>query len=237
MPRASCCSVTRLNSTREDLPLQPLSSCSTSADCQLAIRSDNGVPFAPQCPVQSLQALRLVASARHRDRAHQAGPSAAERPPRAHAPHPQTGNHTSAGFNSLQQQARFDAFVREFNTERPHRGARHEVPGRTLSSPRGGYGGLPESTIRSTIATSSSPPADASACIARKSTSQPSSPASSSASRKSTRAFGSSASCTMISDTSIWSRRPCNPSTTRSARGCHLSLRYDPLPMSPGWTP
>ncbi len=40
----------------------------------------------------------------------------------------------------------------------------------------------------------------------------------------------------MISDTSIWSRKPCNPSTTRSARGCHPCLRYVLLPMSPGRT-
>jgi hypothetical protein len=46
----------------------------------------------------------------------------------------------------------------------------------------------------------------------------------------------SSASCTMISDTSTWSRKPCNPSTTRSARGCHPCLRYVLLPMSPGRT-
>ncbi len=57
-----------------------------------------------------------------------------------------------------------------------------------------------------------------------------------SASRKSTTAFGLSASCTMISDTSTWSKRPCNLSTTRSARGCHLCLRYALLPMSPGRT-
>ena len=49
-------------------------------------------------------------------------------------------------------------------------------------------------------------------------------------------AFGSSPSCSMISDTSTWSRKPCNPSTTRSARGCHPCLRYDLLPMCPGWT-
>ena len=35
----------------------------------------------PECLVQSLQALRLVAQARHRDRTHQARASAAERPP------------------------------------------------------------------------------------------------------------------------------------------------------------
>ena len=61
-------------------------------------------------------------------------------------------------------------------------------------------------------------------------------PARNSASRKSTKAFGSSASCIMMLDTSTWSRKPCNPSTTRSARGCHPCLRYVPLPMSPGRT-
>jgi hypothetical protein len=30
-----------------------------------------------------------------------------------------------------------------------------------------------------------------------------------------------------ISDTSTWSRKPCKASTTRSAAGCHLFLRYD----------
>ena len=51
----------------------------------------------PQRPVQPLQALGLVAPARHRHRAHQARPPAAERPPRAHAPHPQEGSHPAAG--------------------------------------------------------------------------------------------------------------------------------------------
>lgn len=49
-------------------------------------------------------------------------------------------------------------------------------------------------------------------------------------------AFGSQASCTTISATSTWSRRPCNPSTTRSARGCHPCLRYDMSPICPGRT-
>jgi hypothetical protein len=43
-------------------------------------------------------------------------------------------------------------------------------------------------------------------------------------------------SCTMISDISTWSREPCKPSTTRSARGCHPCLRYTLLPMSSVWT-
>src|SRR4029077_10141534 len=32
---------------------------------------------------------------------------------------------------------------------------------------------------------------------------------------------------------SISNRKPCNPSTTPSAQGCHPCLRYVPLPMSP----
>ncbi len=35
---------------------------------------------------------------------------------------------------------------------------------------------------------------------------------------------------------STWSRGPCKPSTTRSARGCHPCLRDALLPMSPVWT-
>jgi hypothetical protein len=35
-------------------------------------------------------------------------------------------------MNSLQHQARFDQFVHEFNTERPHGGDRHEMPRRGL---------------------------------------------------------------------------------------------------------
>jgi hypothetical protein len=45
-----------------------------------------------------------------------------------------------------------------------------------------------------------------------------------------------SASCTTISAISTWSKKPCNPSTTRSARGCHPCLRYVVLPMCPGRT-
>jgi hypothetical protein len=33
-----------------------------------------------------------------------------------------------------------------------------------------------------------------------------------------------------------WSRRPCNPSTTLSTRGCRPCLKYVLLPISPDWT-
>ena len=37
-----------------------------------------------------------------------------------------------AGMNSLQQQAKFDAFVKEFNDERPHEALSMKTPSETL---------------------------------------------------------------------------------------------------------
>jgi hypothetical protein len=99
-----------------------------------------------QCFVQSLKALGLVAPARDCDRAHQAGPSPTERPARAHAPDPQEGGNPSTGLNSLQQQDRFDAFVREFNTERPHEALDMRCPAQLYTTSTRHYDGLPELT-------------------------------------------------------------------------------------------
>ena len=79
MPRASSCCVKLLSRPVRSSPLRPSSDCSTWP--APAIRSDNGVPFAAERVLQPLEALGLVAQARHHDRAHQARPSAAERPP------------------------------------------------------------------------------------------------------------------------------------------------------------
>ena len=40
------------------------------------------------------------------------------------------------GMNSLQQQSRFDAFVSEFNAERPHEALAMKAPGETYSLSR-----------------------------------------------------------------------------------------------------
>src|SRR5829696_995426 len=88
----------------------------------------------PQRPVQPLQALRLVAPARHRNRAHQAWPAAAERPPRAHASHAEAGSDPPA---RLEQPAAAGP-LRRLSAGVQHRaaarGARHEVPRRGLFS-------------------------------------------------------------------------------------------------------
>ena len=113
----------------------------------LAIRSDNGVPFASPNGLFNLSRLAVwwlrlgitieriqpghpQQNGRH-ERMHLTLKKEATRPP---------------GFNSLQQQARFDAFVHEFNTERPHEALDMKCPAELyLSSPRR-YDGLPELT-------------------------------------------------------------------------------------------
>jgi hypothetical protein len=48
------------------------------------------------------------------------------------------------GMNSLQQQARFDAFVREFNHERPHEALGMKTPAELYSASTWPYDGLPD---------------------------------------------------------------------------------------------
>jgi transposase len=83
-----------LETTREAPAITAFQQLFIERGLPLAIRSDNGVPFAsPNGPVQT---LGLVAAARHRHRTHQARPSSAERPPRAHASHLEKGSHAPA---------------------------------------------------------------------------------------------------------------------------------------------
>ena len=48
------------------------------------------------------------------------------------------------GMNSLQQQARFDDFVQEFNTERPHQALAMKCPAEIYSASSRPYSGMPE---------------------------------------------------------------------------------------------
>lgn len=109
---------------------------------------------------------------------------------------------------------------------KPQQNGRHERMHLTLKAEATRPAGL----------NNSSPAADASACTARRSISPPCSPVKDLVSRRSTRESGSSHSCITISDTSTWSRKPCNLSTTPSAQGCHPCLRYALSPMSSDWT-
>lgn len=110
-----------------------------------AIRSDNGLPFASPNGLYNLSRLsvwwlRLGISlerirpgkpqqnGRH-ERMHLTLKKEATRPP---------------GMNALQQQARFDDFMSEFNAERPHEGIGMKVPAQLYTPSSRPYSGLPE---------------------------------------------------------------------------------------------
>ena len=134
-----------LESTREDLAITAFERLFLERGLPAAIRSDNGVPFASPMGLFNLSKLSVwwlrlgvgierikpghpQQNGRH-ERMHLTLKKETTRPP---------------GSNSLQQQARFDAFREEFNTERPHEALDMKCPNQVyVASPRP-YQGLPE---------------------------------------------------------------------------------------------
>ncbi len=134
-----------LESTREDTAITAFEQLFRERGLPAAIRSDNGVPFASPNALFNLSKLSVwwlrldiaierikpgqpQQNGRH-ERMHLTLKQEATRPP---------------GINSLQQQARFDAFVREFNTERPHEALAMKAPAEVYKPSPRHYRGLPE---------------------------------------------------------------------------------------------
>ena len=119
-----------LDSTREDPAISAFERLFRERGLPLAVRSDNGVPFASPNALFNLSKLSVwwlrlgiaierikpghpQQNGRH-ERMHLTLKKEATRPP---------------GFNSLQQQERFDAFVEEYNEARPHESLAMKRPG------------------------------------------------------------------------------------------------------------
>jgi transposase InsO family protein len=134
-----------LDSTREDPAITAFERLFQERGLPSAIRTDNGVPFASPNALFNLSKLavwwlrlgvdierikpgRPQQNGRH-ERMHLTLKREATRPP---------------GMNSLQQQARFDAFVSEFNTERPHEALAMKCPAQLYMPSAHPYGGLPD---------------------------------------------------------------------------------------------
>ena len=134
-----------LESTREDLAFTAFERLFEERGLPKAIRSDNGVPFASPNALFNLSKLSVwwlrlgiaierikpghpQQNGRH-ERMHLTLKKEATRPP---------------GLNSLQQQAKFDAFVEEFNTERPHEALAMKCPAEVYTPSTRPYHGLPE---------------------------------------------------------------------------------------------
>jgi hypothetical protein len=111
----------------------------------LAIRSDNGVPFASphglfQLSKLSVWWLRLGISI---ERIRPGHPQQNGRHERMHLTLKKEATRP-AGANILQQQAKFDAFLEEFNHERPHEALAMKCPAEVYSASSRSYRGLPE---------------------------------------------------------------------------------------------
>jgi transposase InsO family protein len=136
-----------LDSTREDTAITAFEQLFLERGLPMAIRSDNGVPFASPNALFNLSKLSVwwlrlgigierirpghpQQNGRH-ERMHLTLKKEATRPP---------------GMNSLQQQARFDAFVQEFNSERPHEALAMKTPAERYSASPTPYRGLPDLT-------------------------------------------------------------------------------------------
>lgn len=134
-----------LESTREALAFMAFERLFQERGLPAAIRSDNGVPFASANALFNLSKLsvwwlrlgiaierikpgRPQQNGRH-ERMHLTLKKEATRPP---------------GMNTLQQQAKFDTFMAEFNTERPHQGLAMKCPAELYSPSIRPYQGLPE---------------------------------------------------------------------------------------------
>jgi transposase InsO family protein len=162
-----------LESVREDLAITAFEQLFRERGLPQAIRSDNGVPFASPNGLYNLSKMSVwwLRIGIQIERIKPGHPQQNGRHERMHLTLKKETT-KPAGTNFLQQQARFDHFIEEFNGERPHEGLSMKTP-RSTPPHAEHIRASRRSIIRSTIATSSSPPAAASACIASGSTSQP----------------------------------------------------------------
>jgi transposase InsO family protein len=134
-----------LESTREESALASFDRLFRDRGLPSAIRSDNGVPFASPNALFNLSKLsvwwlRLGISIERIKPGH---PEQNGRHERMHLTLKREATRP-AGANCLQQQAKFDKFIDEFNNERPHESLDMKLPAeRYLTSPRA-YRGLPE---------------------------------------------------------------------------------------------
>jgi len=136
-----------LESTREELAITAFEQLFRERGLPRAIRSDNGVPFASPNGLYNLSKLSVwwLRLGIEIERIKPGHPQQNGRHERMHLTLKQETTRPP-GMNSLQQQARFDAFVQEFNTERPHQALQMKTPAELYSASSRPYRGLPELT-------------------------------------------------------------------------------------------
>lgn len=136
-----------LESVREALAITAFEQLFQERGLPSAIRSDNGVPFASPNGLYGLSKLSVwwLRLGIEIERIKPGHPQQNGRHERMHLTLKKEATRP-AGQNSLQQQARFDAFVTEFNTERPHEALGMKTPTEVYSPSPRTYQGLPDLT-------------------------------------------------------------------------------------------
>ena len=134
-----------LESTREDTAFAAFEQLFRERGLPSAIRSDNGVPFASPNALFNLSKLavwwlRLGISIERIKPGH---PQQNGRHERMHRTLKQETTRPP-GMNALQQQARFDGFLHEFNEERPHEAIAMKCPAELYQPSPRAYTGLGE---------------------------------------------------------------------------------------------
>jgi transposase InsO family protein len=134
-----------LESNREELAFRAFERLFQERGLPRAIRSDNGVPFASPNGLFNLSKLsvwwlRLGISI---ERIRPGHPQQNGRHERMHLTLKQQATRP-AGANLLQQQAKFDAFLEEFNGERPHEALQMRCPAEVYTASLRPYRGIPE---------------------------------------------------------------------------------------------
>ena len=134
-----------LESTKQDPVIEAFVRLFKERGLPDAIRSDNGVPFASPNGLYNLSKLsvwwlRLGIAIERIKPGH---PQQNGRHERMHLTLKQQTTRPP-GMNALQQQARFDAFISEFNEERPHEGLGMKLPAEVYTPSSRPYDGLPD---------------------------------------------------------------------------------------------
>ena len=134
-----------LESTREEPAITAFEQLFKERGLPRAIRSDNGVPFASPNGLYNLSRLSVwwLRLGIEIERIKPGRPQQNGRHERMHLTLKQQATRP-AEANFLQQQARFDAFTQEFNTERPHEALSMKVPADAYAPSSRPYRGLPE---------------------------------------------------------------------------------------------
>jgi transposase InsO family protein len=134
-----------LDSTRQETAFTAFERLFAQRGLPSAIRSDNGVPFASANALFNLSKLSVwwlrlgIAIERIR-------PGCPQQNGRHERMHLTLKKETTRppGMNSLQQQAKFDDFIDEFNNERPHEALDMKLPAEVYTPSKRVYNGLPE---------------------------------------------------------------------------------------------